>query len=672
MDRAGLEQLSPLVPPPPPPTRPAWATSLPQRLGAWCRDTGLESDADLAGFFDTATDVVEMLSGKGWTAKEVQEGTLAWTEACHRAGRALAAVQVITAKSRPAAGLGHPRVGQPGLGQPAASTASAVEWQPAASRACFVEADAPEARLVNKAVVREHAKKDEHLETLKVLWLRAGERGLYWQSGTPEDVEIRWKYLVRAGRRLTLATVARHVTAWQAWEKWVTHSYKGRAAAVIFDPAPVDVAAFLDAETERGPTLGRSRLQSFGWLRQRLGLNLPIKDALLADFVNHPQEHEAKQAKVISPSALVNLLGLIRRLGPKKSQEPELVLFLALACVRHKHMMISTITGETADFVFGTCPVGKARRKGRRPPFDWAVPRPACVEQAFSFLLDLAEKLKNPPFAIPARAKTRRLPTRKWLPEPMSYQMAVRIIRQCMVDCGVPGEVAGELTFNSCRRFLPTLGGIFGASRHEAQAIGNWVEDEMPNKKHAQETVASIMPMGVHYCDQKALTSGLVKASVLAKFFALVEPLPKVQAILQGKPGRLLEDELSWDILAEMVQSRGHYVQPLTRAKANKMDRKAKKSKKDKKCKKAEHKGEIAQLSEQVDLQELHGLPVPEHADHACHSSATQSGAFPRAPPDDAPDPDLCEEKDSSNVDPSSRNRRKRYRIDTRPSHKDR
>ena len=552
---------------------PLWARGLPVHVAKWAVECGIDSDSDLAGFFDSTQDVQEFIEAKGWSAQSAEACVLAWSEASHRAGRLLAAGGQWTAPA-----------GRTAEEQAASSTSVPAGLAPAARRARFVEVDVPAAEVTNKMVVKELAKRDVHLETLKVLWQRAGGRGLYWQSGTPEEVETRWKYLVRAGRRLTLATVARHVTAWQAWEKWVTNHYKDGAAVVIFDPAPVDVAAFLDAETRRGPTLGRSRLQSFGWLRQRLGLNLPIKDALLADFVNHPQEHEARQAEVISPSALVNLIGQIKRLGPKRSQEPQIVLFLALACVRHKHLSISTITGATADYVFGNCPVGKARRKGRRPSFDWAVPRPGGVDQAFSFLLELAEKLKNPPFVVPARAKTRRMPTRKWLKEPMSYQMAVRIIRQCMVDSGVPSSRAGVLTYNSCRRFMPTLGGILGASRHEAQAIGNWVEEETPGGSHSREAGASVMPMGVHYCDQKALTSGMVKTGVLAKFFKLLETLPKVQAILHGDPGVLLEDELSWEILAGLVQDKNQLKQqPAT-------DELGKKNKKDKKKAKSQKK----------------------------------------------------------------------------------
>ena len=139
--------------------------------------------------------------------------------------------------------------------------------------------------------------------------------------------------------------------------------------------------------------MGRSRLESFAWLRRRIGLDIPVKDVLLTDFVNYPEEHVVRQARVMSPAMFIDVVGAIRRHQRARSFEARLVLFWALACVRQKHLEISTFTEESEQFVIGRCPEGKARRKGIRPPFAWAVPRPDFLPDAFSFLTDLAESL---------------------------------------------------------------------------------------------------------------------------------------------------------------------------------------------------------------------------------------------------------------------------------------
>ena len=150
--------------------------------------------------------------------------------------------------------------------------------------------------IANLLLAKEQAKRNDHLEDLKALWLRTGGLGLHWKPGSEADLEDRWSYLVRAGQRLTASSVAKHVTAWACWETWVKGQLGAHSTPLLFTPDPVDVARFLDHETQRGPSLGRARLQSLVWLRKRLGIAFPVTDVLLADFANAPVGHSAKQA----------------------------------------------------------------------------------------------------------------------------------------------------------------------------------------------------------------------------------------------------------------------------------------------------------------------------------------------------------------------------------------
>ena len=126
--------------------------------------------------------------------------------------------------------------------------------------------------------------------------------------------------------------------------------------------------------------------------------------------------------------------------------------------------------------------------------------------------------------------------------------MAVRLIRQVMQDAGVPREQAKQLTYNSCRKFLPTACNLLQYDRNTAQAVGNWVENVEVDK---EQTQLPVMPMSVHYSDTKALSSGAAKLRVLNEFIDVAGSLPKVSNILLGSGDLLSPNELTWDMFAE-------------------------------------------------------------------------------------------------------------------------
>ena len=111
------------------------------------------------------------------------------------------------------------------------------------------------------------------------------------------------------------------------------------------------------------------------------------------------------------------------------------------------------------------------------------------------------------------------------------------------------------MTFNTCRIFLPTLANVLQYSRHDSQAIGNWVEDpsnEQGSRPGSSSSAA--MPMSVHYSGQQALASGMVKQRLLEDFLAIIAEVPSAHAIIKGKPEHISEDILTWEIVASKHQ----------------------------------------------------------------------------------------------------------------------
>ena len=263
--------------------------------------------------------------------------------------------------------------------------------------------------------------------------------------------------------------------------------------------------------------------------------------------------------------------------GVARSHEALLVIFWSLSCVRRLHLCKSSLTQSTEEYLFGRCVQGKSKVKGVRPPFFWAVPKLPNLPDCFDFLQEVAEKMHYPSFIVPARVAQVGTPVRRWLPHPMGHTMTLRILRRVLVAAGVDEGDAAQYSFNSCRRFLPTLSAVLGFTREESQAIGNWVDDP------ARGAEAAAPPtMSVHYSDQKALASGMAKRKALLKFFDLASKIDSAQDILAGGGTLLSVDSITWSDLgkAQEVKKRKR-----EEKKAKKQTAETKQAKKDKKGK---------------------------------------------------------------------------------------
>ena len=490
---------------------------------------GVRSASDLRDYFVSEADARSFAAAKGWDADKL---VLEWTLASHRAQRALDGLVVVrSSSSTPSSFL-------PAIAPSLRSSSTGGRPQPAETS---VAALAP---VVEDAVkLKEDASRLDALQQLKRLWVRLGPAGLLWRSC---QADLHWHFLIRKGERLTAGTVKKHVLAVTQWEAWVREHRPERAGEPFSRIDPLDLAQYLDMETAKGATLGTARLASLRWLRIRFGFPFPVEDAVVVDFASAPVAHSVSQATAISPAIFFNVIALVNAVGLECAHEPLLVLFWAMACVRRLHLSKSKLVDGAEGFIMGVCSQGKSKVKGVRPPFTWAVPRLSCLPHCFDFLEDLAQRMGHPSFVIPARVALLGTPARRWLPQAMGHTMTLRILRRVLGAAGVQGSEVEKLSYNSLRRFVPTLGQVFVLSQPECQAIGNWVDDPTRGPD-----AAAAQSMSVHYGDAKAITSGNAKAKALKKLFKVASKQEGVQAILAGGSQLLDLGDLTWEILGK-------------------------------------------------------------------------------------------------------------------------
>ena len=153
----------------------------------------------------------------------------------------------------------------------------------------------------------------------------------------------------------------------RAWRRWVACK---PAQADLFQLTAMQLGLFLQEETKRGPTVAPSRLRSFRWLREHVGLPFPVDAVLVQGFVHASVDHVPKQACALQLEDFWNLVALVRQGGPKRTIVAQLVLLSSVACIRCKHFARTRLQTVTEDMIFGFRAKGKRVQKGARPPYS--------------------------------------------------------------------------------------------------------------------------------------------------------------------------------------------------------------------------------------------------------------------------------------------------------------
>ena len=403
-------------------------------------------------------------------------------------------------------------------------------------------------------------------DALWELWLQSGADNLRFQeclrSGSllqsPSEAPRIW--VLSKFEKFSDEQLKPPLRAWARWEDWRSRNCPGVAA---FHPDAISFFRFIEHVSCGGPTAARSVWHHLYFLRQRLGLDLPLEDT--KEYVmGKARTKPVVQARVVEPAFVVGLpYALSTSAGPGRVllQCVALALF---SCIRWRHLQRSYFTHSDGTLLHAHCVQGKRRVQGIRPPYSWTVPlldglcsglpglpaSPNWAEGLNELFADLAPRVPagTQPFLVP---RIRRDSSDCWalgavLCQPMGYRAFTEAFRGVLVQLG-EGPDSESYTFNSLRRFMATLANFLHLDPQQAQAIGHW--QEIPHGSSAGgggslDSMRARFPMAERYSGVKHQVAGRVQLACVAIFFDMVR-----QALPSPLPSTWNSQFLTWGML---------------------------------------------------------------------------------------------------------------------------
>ena len=111
------------------------------------------------------------------------------------------------------------------------------------------------------------------------------------------------------------------------------------------------------------------------WWQNHLDIPLPLQHPLVQDFRLYEAGHKEEAAPVIPPWLFLRWVVMTRTESGTIALVLSMLLWACAACIRFEHIARCETTDWTEQRMFGWCKKGKARVRGARPGFAWAVPR---------------------------------------------------------------------------------------------------------------------------------------------------------------------------------------------------------------------------------------------------------------------------------------------------------
>ena len=340
----------------------------------------------------------------------------------------------------------------------------------------------------------------------------------------------------------------------------------------VRNPAAVHLARFLKLVAEGGPTAAASMYHVLKWYVDNMGCTFPMDNFMIRPYRLQQPSHTAIQSKELEPWEFFNMLVMWLSSSGTLRFLHSLQLALAGSCVRWEHVQRSSclFLDEHQPAMF-RCSQGKRREQGARPAYDWATPAmfnpfgldfltPADHADISSLTASMQKKARTSPlseemsdglreeatvkcpvllslqrfyleemvsttFLVPALmlnsadlyAVTNATALR--VDKPMSRGKFLELLRGNMVSVGVPVGDTPAVKYNRLRRFCPTMANLFGLSREDCQAVGNW--QDIPQGGGPQRFSKAAQDMSVRYSGSKALRSLQVKRFCIRRLFWL-------------------------------------------------------------------------------------------------------------------------------------------------------
>ena len=138
----------------------------------------------------------------------------------------------------------------------------------------------------------------------------------------------RLSFILLGPARLSLERLKGIRSVWRSWQEWAANQSSSEPSDRIslYAPSAVQLARHLRHEAARGPTVPPARLSAFRWLREYIGVPLPVEARLVRDFGNVPPDYRPEPATALNPEEFWNMVALAQRLEPSKAHLVHLVL----------------------------------------------------------------------------------------------------------------------------------------------------------------------------------------------------------------------------------------------------------------------------------------------------------------------------------------------------------
>ena len=513
---------------------------LPQAVCQLWRAEGFETILDLAGGYTSAVELAEQLTLGGVPSRDHAEAVAAWEMVCCPGALGLAQLCPESPSSRPREGMSssdsskkvpsalrcsQARVRQVLLDGSRASTGSRWRHGAASAKSCNRVAVTQEIAAERPPVQHTTGLSQRTIDDILEVYIRVGYAGSRWIPDAVTDKETVRQLIAQLLRGADEARVRTAIRTLGRLDEWLAKRDVEPIARQRYGLLDGTLAKFLLEICKGGPTAARGVWHHLDWWHTKLGLPLPTRGPFLDGFSKLPPGHFARQAPVLQIEAFFKILEVLDTAPGVVANFCRLVLLLTVGCIRWRHQKRSTFRGADTRFFSMWCSLGKSREGGARRPFPWKVPRFLASKKdvlgpLVPFFQELYEVNPEAQFVVPDIELPRvgggpgmLCEGAHWLPErPMPERKFLELMRGVLLQAGVPLQEASEASYNTLRRFLPSVAEVLGFDDPELQSLSNWAEIPKGKEASGRKAVAATHRI---YAGDKWTTAGYNRQRVV-------------------------------------------------------------------------------------------------------------------------------------------------------------